>query len=444
MEQEALAEAMRDDERLEARAEQQDELRERAEATDQRIERLAERLQDLGESGAAEEVGAAREESRGAMEEMDEAARAARRAEASEAGERGDRAAGRLSETAERLREASESRARGGTARFQRALRRVADDALALARRETRLEEAMAEADREELTRMRGDVAAVQQGVRSIAERLSELGGQVGGDPAPALSSVLGQAMAALDGTIEALPGGSATGSRPVETSARAVDALNRAAFMATAAAGRAAEGQSGQAPGDLQSMLEALAQQQGQLNNQAGQILPMQLGATGTQARMEELAQAQQGVADGLGQAADQPGSEAALGDLESLAQEAEALARELASGRLEAPTRARQERLFHRLLDAGRGLEKDEYSDRREAGTPGDPARTEVIPLDPEAVDALRFRLPDPDQLQRLSPVERRLVMQYFERLNRELSEMDETDGAAVGGSADPGGSR
>jgi hypothetical protein len=376
------------------------------------------------------------------MEEMDEAARAARGAQASEAGERGDRAAGRLSEMAERLREASESRARDGAARLQRALRRVADDALALARREARLEEAMAEADREELSRMRGDVAAVQQGVRSISERLSELGGRVGSDPAPALSSVLGQAMAALGGTIESRPGGSATGSRPVEASARAVDALNRAAFMATAAAGRAAEGQSGQAPGDLQSMLEALAQQQGQLNNQAGQILPMQLGPSGAGAQMEELARAQHEVADGLGQAADLPGSEGALGDLESLAEEAEALARELASGRLEAPTRERQERLFHRLLDAGRGLEKDEYSERREAGTPGNPVRSEVIPLDPEAVDALRFRLPDPDQLRRLSPAERGLVMQYFERLNRERSELDEADGAPIGAGADGGG--
>jgi hypothetical protein len=443
MEEEALADAMREDQGLEARAEQQEALHERARAMDQRMETLAERLGDLGESDAAQEVGTAREQSSRAMDEMGDAAEAARRGEGSEAGERADQAAGRLSETAERLREAGESRAQDELALLQRALRRVADDALTLARREARLEEAMAEAGREELTELRGDVAAVQQGVRSITEGLSKVRNQLGSDPAPALSTILGQATAALGRTIEALPGGSATGSRPTESSTEAVDALNRAAFMATAAAGRTAEGQSGQAPGDLQSMLEALAQQQGQLNNQAGQILPMQLGSAGMQALMDQLAGAQQEVADGLGQAADQPGSEGALGDLESLAEEAEALAHELASGRLEAPTRARQERLFHRLLDASRGLQKDEFSERREAGAPGDVARTEVMPLDPEALDVLRFHLPSSDQLQRLSPAERRLVMQYFERLNREVLEEDEVERAGTDdGRVDPGG--
>lgn len=437
MEERALADAMREEERLETRAEQQDELRERAEAMGQRMEGLEERLQAMGESEAAEEVGAAREESRQASEEMAGAVQAARRGEGSEAGERADQAADGLSQTAERLQTASESRAQEEVAQLQRALRQAADDALALARRGAELGEAMAEASREELADMRGDVAAVQQGVRNITEGLSEVEGRAGSDPAPALSTVLGQAMGALGGTIDALPGGSGSGSRPSEASAEAVDALNRAAFMAMAAAGRAGQGQPGQGEGDLQSMLEALAQQQGQLNNQAGQILPMQLGPTGMQEQMRELARAQQDVAEGLGQASDEPGGDGALGDLQSLAEEAEALARELAAGRLEAPTRARQERLFQRLLDAGRGLEKDEFTEQRESGAPGEVARTEVMPLGPEALDAMRFRLPDPDQLQRLSPAERQLVMQYFERLNRESPEVE-------GGSAEPGGGR
>lgn len=82
---------------------------------------------------------------------------------------------------------------------------------------------------------------------------------------------------------------------------------------------------------------------------------------------------------------------------------------------------TRRRQERLFHRLLDAGRSLEKDELSDERESEAAGAYERGEVLPLGPEALRALRYLLPDAAVMERLTPAERRLVIRYFERLNR-----------------------
>ena len=440
MQEQALAGAMREEleaEGLEARARQQDEIRERAGAMDERMERLEERLDALGENEAAEAVGEAREESTRAGQQMARAGEAARQGESAVAGERAEQAAGGLSETARQLQEARQRQARESMAAVQRALQTAADDALSLARRESDLGEAMSGASREDLVEMRGDVAAVQQGVRAIVENLSKAGGQAASDRA--LATVLGQAMSALGGTIDALEGGGQTPSRPSEASAGAVDALNRAALMAMAAAAQAGQGQSGQGQGDLQAMIESLAQQQGQLNNQAGQIMPMQLGPQGMQAQMQQLAQGQQGVADQLGQLTEDPGGNGGLGDLEALAAEAEALARELEAGRLDAPTRERQERLFHRLLDAGRGLEKDEFSEQRDASAPGDFARTQTLPLGPEALDAIRFQLPDAAELQHLSPAERRLVMQYFERLNREGLDADgvlepEPDSGAV----------
>lgn len=127
--------------------------------------------------------------------------------------------------------------------------------------------------------------------------------------------------------------------------------------------------------------------------------------------------------MADDLGEMSDEPGSEEeALGDLDALAEEAMALAQQMAQGRLTPEMVQRQERLFHRLLDAGRSLEREEFSDEREAERVTAFERGEVIPLTPEQMGALRYGLPDADQLQRLPPAVRQMVIQYFERINRQ----------------------
>jgi len=135
----------------------------------------------------------------------------------------------------------------------------------------------------------------------------------------------------------------------------------------------------------------------------------------------MEQLAREQQEVASDLGQMSQQEGEEGPLGDLEALAQEAQALAEELAGGRLNAETRERQERLFHRLLDAGRSLEREEESTEREANAPGEFERDEVSSLSAGDLGLARYRLPDAASLNRLPPAARALVLQYFQRLNR-----------------------
>jgi hypothetical protein len=168
---------------------------------------------------------------------------------------------------------------------------------------------------------------------------------------------------------------------------------------------------------------LEALAQQQGQVNSETGQISPMQLGQQALNKQLEGAAQGQQSIAGQLGDMASEPGAQQAMGDLEALAVEARELAERLASGRLDAETRQRQERLFHRLLDAGRSLEKEnEFSEDRESRTGSETLPRDIGPLSPEALGAFRYRLPDASVLQGLSPAERQLVIGYFERLNRE----------------------
>jgi len=250
--------------------------------------------------------------------------------------------------------------------------------------------------------------------------------------------------MEALQRTVDAMDERPGPTPSPTSAAEAAVDALNQVALMAMAGAQQAGQSAGQQAAGDqLMEQLEALADQQGALNDQAGQIMPMQLGQQALQSQLQQLAQGQSAVAGDLGRLAEQPSSEGALGDLEALAEEARALAEALAGGRFDAETRRRQERLFHRLLDAGRSLEKDEeMSEERESTTAGDVPRGEVLPLSADDMGARGFPLPDAALLQRLTPAERQLVLRYFERLNRDRGRPGA--GRSTGGAPPPGGAR
>lgn len=448
-EERALADALEEGDQPELRAEQQGRLQEEAEALQERVDRLEERLAELGEEDAREGVSRAEERTQEARESMQEAARAAQQAQQGQQSQPGQQArrdaAARAREAAEQLQQAAQElgqaqqrMAREKAQRAQEALRQTAEDALALARRQGDIQQDMRGTDPQRMAELRGDEAALLQGLRSMAENLQASAGD-GMDPAAMrqMSGEMGRAMRAVQETVEALEGGRGAAPSPRGAAEAAVDALNRLALSALAGAQAMAQGgeAGGQQGQDAQERLEQLAQQQGGLNNQAGQVMPMQLGQRAQAQQMQELAEGQQQVAGELGEMSRDPGtSDEALGDLQALADEAAALAEQLRGGRLDAETRERQERLFHRLLDAGRSLENEEVSEERESTTGGAFEAGEVTPLDPSSLGGLPFGLPDAAALQRLSPAERQLVLQYFERLNREAS----------GGAPPPGGDR
>jgi hypothetical protein len=421
-EEEALAAALAEDEEPRLRAEQQEEVRERAEAMEARMERLERRLQELGEGDAAREVRAAREEGADSRAAMQRAAQQARQGDAPGAAREAEEAAGGMSEAERTLREAQAEMAGRQARAVEEALRSAARDALSLARQQGSVAEALEEAGPEEVSELRGDVAASLQGVENLAGRLAA-GTAGAGGPDREVAGQMGRAMEALRQTMTSLDGPPGGPSSRAAAEA-AVDALNQVARSAMARADQGGQTPAG-AMEQMQQMMEDLAQQQGQLNNQAGEVMPMQLGQQAMEGRMQQLAEGQQGVADQLGDLSRRPGSQdASLGDLEALAGEAGELADALREGRLEPEVRQRQERLFHRLLDAGRSLEKDEESREREARAPGEVDRPPVDALDPEVLEVLRFGLPPAGVLGRLTPGERRLVMEYFERLNRASS--------------------
>jgi uncharacterized Zn finger protein len=104
-------------------------------------------------------------------------------------------------------------------------------------------------------------------------------------------------------------------------------------------------------------------------------------------------------------------------------LAAEARELARQLESGRLDRRTVERQERLYRRLLDAGRtlsGQEPDDQKERVSRAAIGDRVHVPGV-LSPGATGAaLRVRYPTWEELARLTPEQRRIVLEYFRLLN------------------------
>jgi hypothetical protein len=420
-EQAALADAMSEEEPSPERAAQQEELIDDAEELQDRIERLADRLDELGEERASEALQESLEAAQRGQQGMEQAAAEAQE-NLSQAARSAQEASEEMSEAAEALQEAQQQMMAERAAAFQEALEQTVQDALSLAREQAATREAMRGRSGQELAELRADVSAVQQGVRSLAENVS-MAARVAGADEREISARIGQAMEALSGTVEAMERPGSARPSPEATAERSVDALNQVAQTALDAISAMQQGGSQSAASQEQMMeqLEQMAQQQADVNNQAAQMMPMELTPQAQQQQMEQMAQQQQQVASDLGQMSDQEGEEGPLGDLEAMAQEAMELAERLAGGRLDRETRERQEQLFHRLLDAGRSLEREEESTERESAAAGTFDAEAVGPLDPADLGLSRFELPDADALGRLSPAARALVLQYFQRLNQ-----------------------
>jgi len=418
--EQALSDAMREEDDPQLRADQQAQLADRADAVDERMEQLRDRLTQLNEQAAASQVEQARQDAQQAADQMQQAEQQARQGDSQSASDQAQQAADQLQQAADQLQQAQSGMNEQAQNEAQQALTQAADDALSLARRQNDLMQRMEGANAEQLAEMRGDMASLLRGMQNVAENL-QAGAQSGGDT-PQLSAQMGRAIQSLEQTIQALENSRSSPAARQQRAEESVGNLNQVAMMAMATAAQmgnpSGSGQSGQ---DMIKQMGQLAQRQGELLSQTGELMPMRLGQDAMQQQLSDLARQQQSVAQDLGQLSDDPGANDALGDLDEFAREAEILAQQLSQGRLTPQILRDQEELFHRLLDAGRSLEREEFTEERESETAGAFERGDVVPLSELQLGAMRYELPDGDQLRRLSPAVRQLVLEYFERLNR-----------------------
>ena len=270
------------------------------------------------------------------------------------------------------------------------------------------------------MQQMRADQAALKQGLEQLGKNLSEAGqrsAMVNKDVAAALA----RANMSMDQTMRAMQE-AAEQNPPTKEAEQALDALNKLALELLKNGQQIQQAEQGSGLQQALEQLQELAKQQGGLNGRSNSLLPMNLSQQAMSQQLSQLAREQRDIAQKLGGMNKGGGRDDLLGRLDELVKDADHIARELEGGRIRPETVQRQERLFHKLLDAGRTMERDEVSEERQA----DAAR----PLPPAVIRALKpglfdhadkFEAPSPEQLRDLPPAYRRLILEYFERLNR-----------------------
>jgi hypothetical protein len=347
---------------------------------------------------------------------MGEAAGAMSDARQRDAQQRAQEAARALQPVADSLRQRQEQMSSGWRAQVLKFLRDAESETITLA-----VEEQGA-ADRLKRGEGSGDVSgrqsALEQGVDQIARRLAQASGR-NALVSPRLGAALGQARAQIEQSRRSLEGPRADPGQAAASAQAAAQSLAAAAFQIMQSGDQVAGSQSGSGLAEALQKLADLAARQGGLNDQLGGLLPMLgQGAAGDVVlqQLRAIAAHQRALANEL----ERLGGLGLPGRPEQLASEARRLADQLEAGHLDRATLERQQQLFRRLLDAGRTMRNDQESDpeRRSETAREQGARVPVGTVPREA--ALRYPMPAWEQLKTLSPGERAMVLDYFQRIN------------------------
>lgn len=270
------------------------------------------------------------------------------------------------------------------------------------------------------LQQMRADQAALKQGLEQLGKNLSEAGqrsAMVNKD----VASALARANMSMEQTMRAMQDANAQ-NPPSKEAEQALNDLNKLALELLKNGQQIEQSEQGSGLQQALEQLQQIAQQQSGLNGKSNSLLPMNLSQQVMSQQLGQLAREQRDVAQKLGGMNKGGARDDLLGRLDELVKEADNIARDLEGGRMNNQTLQRQERLFHKLLDAGKTMERDEVSEEREAEA--------APPLPPSVIRALKpglfdntdkFAAPTVEQLRDLPPAYRKLILEYFERLNR-----------------------
>lgn len=387
-----------------------------AERLRDRLEQLQEALDRAQEGG--EQVQQSQQSTEQAGRQMRQAAQQASQGQRQQARQSGESASQHLESAGDGLREQLEQMRRD----WREEVMRMMDDALIetadLAERQQSVEQRLRSG--ESGGEVRGDQAAIREGVDRVIDRLQNAAGK-NALVSPNLSAALGLARLKMTEALQELQEATPNTRQAGERAGRALDGLNEVAYALLRNRGDVEGSESGSGMAEAMEQMAQMAQEQQAMASESGQILPMMVqGRQELLQQLRELAERQRE----LGEELERMDAEGAPNAAEELAEEALQLARELEAGRLDRETVERQERLFRRLLDAGRTLRSDEEDEREERRSEtGDQANVRVPPelsgpTGPEA----RYPYPRWDQLRRFTPEERRLILDYFRRLNGE----------------------
>jgi len=267
---------------------------------------------------------------------------------------------------------------------------------------------------------MQGEQNALQQGVQQAAERL-EKAGRSSSLLSQRSQKAMADAQRRVANASQQMGNPQAGGSEASQNAMKdASEALNQALSSLVRDREKVNNAQSASGFTEMMEQLKQLAQQQGALNGQMQGLNAMPGGAKGDAARSQAraLARQQREVAKTLADVSDAD----ATGRTDALAKEAQTIAQQMERTGIDPAVAARQQQLYRRLLDAGRFLEQDERDDQgpREAKAANGNGSKGSVDGPQSGKAGAKFVPPTWNDLRGLGPDERRLVIEYFRRLN------------------------
>jgi uncharacterized phage infection (PIP) family protein YhgE len=392
-------------------AQSEQELARRTDSLSAALKRLA---AQAAERDRAQHPQQSADQARSAAEHMRQAAGAARRGARPEAKQRGEAASRSLEPVGEELERQRKQLQQDWRKEIVETMDKALAETSQLAERQLRVQQELQRGDPDAAGR--AEQAAIEEGVKKILEQMKQAGGK-NALVSPQIAAALGAAQLQMRGAREAVSSAAPNTREAAEQAGNAVDNLNAAAHQLLRARDDVSGAQSGSGLAEALERMAQLAQQQGGLGRQGAGLLPM-VGRGGMQEQLQRLAARQRALAQEL----EKLRGEGNIGGAGQMADEARELSRRLEAGRLDRQVVERQQRLFRRMLDAGRTLQGREEDQKKERQSTT--ATEDSVHLPPALQarllgDDQRLRVPSWEELQQLSPEERRLVVDYFRRL-------------------------
>jgi hypothetical protein len=386
-------------------------LAERADSVAQGLEQAAKQLDNSERQAALKESA---DQARSSSQKMQQAAQSAKAGKRQQAKQQGEDAAAEMSKVESKVKEQREEQQEEWRQEVLEALDRALAETARLSQRQLALAATVGRGTT--ISASRQEQGVIEEGVQKILEQILAVGGK-NALISPQIGTSLVQARLQMARAREAVSSASANLREAAEQAGEAVDALNVAAYQMLRSRDDVAGSASGSGLAEAMQRMQQLAGQQGSLSQEGNNLLSMLMNQQLSAGQLQALAQRQRQLAQEL----ERLRAETQAGGTRDLAEEARELARKLEAGRIDRETVERQERLFKRMLDAGRTLQGQEEDEKKERESTTAKTDSLSIPaplrrlLDREG----RIRLPSWDELQRLSPEERRLVTDYFRRL-------------------------
>jgi len=328
-----------------------------------------------------------------------------------------DSAGEELKQAEESLAAASEALSTDWRAEALEAVDRAATEALDLATEQQRIvDELRGGPAADGISRRQ---AALREGLDNLSQALAEAGRKTAllDRRSGTAAAEAGEEMDALG---QSLAGGAVRRAEAVRQGEAAVQALSDLAGSLVASRQAMAAASSATGMEEALERLGRMGQRQAGVNADAGELLLLSRGGQEVEDRLGELARRQEAIARDLAQLAAEPVAGKLGARPQDLSDEADRIARRLAAGTLDREILARQERLFRRLLDAGRSLEQDDEDPNRRESTTARAGAILVPDADAGVVVGPQYPYPAESRMQQLTSAQRRLVYEYFDRLN------------------------